>query len=400
MKILHIIGGSPNNGSFKGANILHKALLNLNIDSKILNDTSLEEISKFDKDIITINYNFVKKIKIYLSIFCEKILKSFFLHTPRETFTIGFFGSDITKTNEYKEADLIHIHWLNQGFLNLKSLSKIKKPLIWTMRDMWAFTGGAHYTMDFEYYENSSISKFIKKIKRNTYNKHFKFVAVSKWLKEKAENSDVLKGFDILKIDNNIDLNQFEEISKKNAKNILEIKTKKQIILYGAQNPQSKRKGWDLFLDAIKKIDKSKFFLLIFGNFWSNETLDKIGIEYKSLGYIDDKKLLSATYSCADMFVASSIQDAWPKTFAEAIYCGTPVICFDKTSLSEVVEHKLSGFIVEDFDSDKLKNGILWVSNEIQKGSFKDLNFKKKIMNYDAKIIANKYIELYRKLLN
>ena len=100
------------------------------------------------------------------------------------------------------------------------------------------------------------------------------------------------------------------------------------------------------------------------------------------------------------MFVAFSIQDAWPKTFAEAIYCGTPVICFDKTSLSEVVEHKLSGFIVEDFDSDKLKNGILWVSNEIQKGSFKDLNFKKKIMNYDAKIIANKYIELYRKLLN
>ena len=34
--------------------------------------------------------------------------------------------------------------------------------------------------------------------------------------------------------------------------NILEINTKKQIILYGAQNPQSKRKGWDLFLDAKK----------------------------------------------------------------------------------------------------------------------------------------------------
>ena len=43
----------------------------------------------------------------------------------------------------------------------------------------------------------------------------------------------------------------------------------------------------------LKKIDKSKFFLLIFGNFWSNESLDKIGIEYKSLGYIDDKKLLA-----------------------------------------------------------------------------------------------------------
>ena len=39
IKVLHIVGGPYTNGAFKGANILHKALLELNIDSKILNDT-------------------------------------------------------------------------------------------------------------------------------------------------------------------------------------------------------------------------------------------------------------------------------------------------------------------------------------------------------------------------
>ena len=72
-----------------------------------------------------------------------------------------------------------------------------------------------------------------------------------------------------------------------------------------------------------QKIDKKKYFLLIFGNFWSQKYLDEIGLEYKSLGFINNKKILSTVYSCADIFVASSIEDAWPKTFAESMYCGT-----------------------------------------------------------------------------
>ena len=89
-------------------------------------------------------------------------------------------------------ADIIHIHWLGQGFINLKSLKKVNKPIVWTMRDMWPFTGGSHYTMDFEKYEKSLISKKIKEIKKRNNKKNFKFVAMSEWLKLQAEKSDVL----------------------------------------------------------------------------------------------------------------------------------------------------------------------------------------------------------------
>ena len=36
-KVLHLVGGSLTDGAYKGANILHEALLELNVDSKILN---------------------------------------------------------------------------------------------------------------------------------------------------------------------------------------------------------------------------------------------------------------------------------------------------------------------------------------------------------------------------
>ena len=398
IKVLHVVGGSLTNGAAKGANVLHEALLSLKIDSKLLND-STPKVRNIDKKIIFINDTFFKRIINNIFVYLEKILKSIFLHAPRETFTLGFFGFDITKLKEYKNAHIIHIHWLNQGFIKLGSLSKINKPLVWTMRDMWSFTGGSHYTMDFEKYEKSYISKIIKNFKKKNYNKNFHFIAVSDWLRNKAQKSSTLKEYDIKRIYNNINTNDFDIITKKQAKSFLKISTKKKIILYGAQNPQSKRKGWSIFIRTLKKLDNTKYFLLIFGNFWSQESLDKIGIEYKSLGFINDKKILNNTYSSADLFVASSIEDAWPKTFAEAMYCGTPVVCFDNTSISEIVDHKVNGYIVKNFDADLLKKGIDWLSKEIMKNSFNKNSSRIKISNFSGDVIAKKYIKFYKKIL-
>jgi len=398
IKVLHIVGGSLTNGAAKGANILHQALSKLNIDSQLLNDSPLK-IDNTYENIIFINNTFFKRLINNIFINLEKILKSIYLHSPRETFTLGFFGFDITKLKEYKNADIIHIHWLNQGFITLKSLSKIDKPVVWTMRDMWAFTGGSHYTMDFQKYEKSYVSKLIQAFKKKNYKKNFHFVAISDWLKNKAQNSNVLKEYKVERIYNNIDLENFNSISKNKARSFLEISTKKQIILYGAQNPQSKRKGWDIFVETLKKIDKSKYFLLIFGKFWSQKTLEDIGIEYKNLGFIDDKKKLNTAYSSADFFVTSSIQEAFGKTWAEAMACETPIVCFKNTPASEILDHKVNGYIVKNFNSMELLNGINWMSAKIKNKEYKRVGARNKIMEFDAKIIAQKYINLYENTL-
>tara|TARA_Y100000590_G_scaffold388062_1_gene462105 strand:- start:1920 stop:3122 length:1203 start_codon:yes stop_codon:yes gene_type:complete len=397
IKVLHVVGGPLNYGASKGANILHKALIKLNVDSKLLNDTP---VKNSEKEIIFINKNYLINLISKIFIYLEKILKFLYYSRPKETFTLGFFGFDITKLEEFKDADIIHLHWLNQGFVKLKYLSKTNKPIIWTMRDMWAFTGGPHYLMGFEKYESSFISKIIRKKKKNIYKDNFHFVAVSEWLKNHAEKSDVLNKFKIEKIDNNIEFNKFFNLNKLESRKKLNILTQKKILLYGAQNPQSKRKGWDIFIKTLEKLDKSKYFLLIFGNFWSQKTLDKIGIEYKSLGYINSSEKLNLVYSCSDLFVATSIQDAWPKTFAEAMSCGTPVICFKNTSISEIINHKFNGYIVDNFSSNELKQGIDWILNDDNNDTNFGINARNRAEDFDSKKVAKKYIDLYKTILN
>ena len=399
IKVLHIVGGKFTNGAVKGAKILHEALLENNIESKFVNDTPLNT-KRIDKNIFFVNYTYLNILFNKICVLTEKVLKTLFLHSPRETFTLSFFGRDITKLEEYKTADIIHIHWLNQGFIKLSSISKIKKPVVWTLRDMWAFTGGSHYTMDFEKYEKSKLSTIIKNFKKKSYKKSFYFIAISDWLKNKALQSDVLREFNVERIYNNIDLKKFNNINKKQGKDFLNINTDKKIILYGANNPQSKRKGWDIFVESLKKLDKAKYYLLIFGNFWSHKTLDKIGFEYKSLGFIDDTKILNSVYSCADLFVASSIQDGWPKTFAEAMYCKTPVVCFSNTSIAEIVNHKINGYVVQNFDSNQLKDGIEWLSRAIDNNNLNVESVKNRIEEFGSDKIAKKYIKLYEKILN
>ena len=394
MKILHIVGGSPNDGAFKGAEILHNALLKLNIDSKILNNNPS---SIKNKKIIFLKTSFFQKIFNNFFVIIEKILKLFFLHTPRSTFSFCFFGNDITKLDVYKNADIIHIHWLGEGFISLKSISKIKKPVIWTMRDMWPFTGGPHYTIDFRNYEKGLLSKIIKNYKKKVYKNKIQFVAISNWLKSKAVESDVLKDQEILKIYNNISLEDFKVIEKNFALSKLSIKTKKKIILYGAINPQSTRKGWEIFVEAIKKIDKSKYLLLIFGNFWSEDILKSIGIDYKLLGFVKDKRNLNFVYSCADLFVFTSIQEAFGKTWAESMACNTPVVCFKNTACAEIIDHKINGYVVEGLSPENLIEGIDWTANKINKEK-NDNKIREKIIDLDSQVIAKKYINLYSKI--
>tara|TARA_Y100001935_G_C17273766_1_gene493471 strand:- start:8 stop:1216 length:1209 start_codon:yes stop_codon:yes gene_type:complete len=399
IKVLHVVGGSSKNGAFKGAYILHKALLDLNIDSKVINDLEDKNTNQnLEKGIIYAYKSFFDELSFKVKIFIEKTIKTFFLPSPRETFTLSFFGLDVTKLEEYKNADIIHFHWLNQGFISLKSLSKINKPAVWTMRDMWVFTGGSHYSMDFERYENSYLSNFVKKFKKKVFKDNFQFIAVSNWIKDKAKNSIVLKNREVIKIDNNIEIKDFRVIDKAEARNFLGILTEKKVILYGAQNPQSKRKGWDVFVETLKILDKSNYYLLIFGNFWSQKILDDIGLEYKNLGYIDDQNKLNNIYSSSDIFVGSSLQDAWPKTFAEAMLCGTPVVCFNNTSISEVVDHKKNGYVVENIQPHELKNGIEWLATNNEDKKLSN-NARQKIFEFDSKKIAKKYIDLYMNIL-
>ena len=408
MKILHIVAGDLNGGAARGAYWLHSGLKELNIDSKIFTNS---KITLGDNSVVTINNSKKRKAINIIRGQLDNLFPLFYRKRKIIIFSSGFFGVDFTKTNEYKEADIVHLHWINGSFVNIKHLGKIEKSIVWTMRDMWPMTGGCHYAMECDKYKTGcgnceqlnshssyDLSKFILNRKKKYLPKDMKIVGISHWLSDEAKKSELFKDYDVRTISNNIDSKEFFPVDKDIARKILGIKSSKKIILVGSTNLKDFYKGFDKYLEAIKQLDKEKYFLCFFGNVDKNVVSD-LGFEYKSFGYLNDNISLRLVYSCANVFVAPSLMDAFGKTIAESMGCGTPVVCFDATGPKDIVTHKVDGYKAESFKSDDLSSGIEWILNN---KNYKELCQKvrnKVVREFDSVVAAKKYIELYEEIL-
>ena len=91
----------------------------------------------------------LKELKYTRRFLLDYIFIQFLTIKERGRFSIPYWGVDIANHLLVKEADIIHLHWINQGFFSLKPsvLFKLNKPIVWTFHDMWAFTGGCHYSL-------------------------------------------------------------------------------------------------------------------------------------------------------------------------------------------------------------------------------------------------------------
>ncbi|CAK8711722.1 Glycosyltransferase [Candidatus Electronema halotolerans] len=409
-RILHIVGGELNGGAARGAYWLHLGLKRLGVDSKILTN-SFDTLG--DKDVITVADSTKNKIKVKFYSHLDALPVSLYRNRKEIIFSTGFAGGNIFNTDILKDIDIVHLHWINAGFVNIKYLSCIKKPIVWTMRDMWPMTGGCHYTMGCNSYSSNcgqcpqlgsklsfDISSLIIARKKKYFPKTIKLVGISSWLSECAQQSSLFHEFDIQTISNNIDTTQFFPVDKIVARNILGIPQDVKVILAGATNLENFYKGFDKFLAAITYLPNDKIHVVFLGTL-SQGALKKINFPCTNLGYLHDTVSLRIAYSAADVFVAPSIMDAFGKTLAEAMSCGTPTVCFDATGPKDIVDHKQNGFRAKPFDPKDLAYGIQWLlhQDEQQYRKISD-NAKEKVKKYfDNYVIAKRYKKLYSSIL-
>ena len=45
-------------------------------------------------------------------------------------------------------ADIVNIHWATDGFMSIREIGRIQKPVVWSIYDMWPFCGTEHYGTD------------------------------------------------------------------------------------------------------------------------------------------------------------------------------------------------------------------------------------------------------------
>lgn len=409
IKVLHLVGSELAAGASRGAYSLHRSLLAKGIHSRILSDNSA---SLSDETVFTISNNQMERWARIWRWKVEVFPLRFYPNREKIIFSTGFGGYDFTKSSAFAEATIIHLHWINGGFVSMRQLRNINKPIIWTMRDMWPMTGGCHYSMGCEKYIDHcgkcpqlhsttrfDLSRIVNNSKQKYIPKSVKLVGISRWLSECAKESSLFKSHDVRTISNNIDTQEFFPVEKSIARLILEIKTDKKIILAGAQKLSDFYKGFDKFLAAIGHLDKSKYHLCFFGNI-NRQLLTELEFSFSEFGFLHDTVSLRLAYSAADVFVAPSIMEAFGKTLAEAMACGTPVVCFDATGPRDIVDHMVNGYRAIPFDPVDIARGIEWICHHENSAELARSARSKSIAFFDSSIIADQYIELYQDMLD
>ncbi len=411
MKILIINKSDTTGGAAIAARRLKDALQANNHEVKMLVQ---EKLSNDSSILSTTTGKFKKYYNLWLFIL-ERLY--FLFHEKskdiRFAFSPAIAGEDISKHPLVKEADVIHIHWFNQGYLSLKSLKKLlklNKKIVWTLHDMWAFTGGCHYAGNCSNFEISCGNcKFLKKpgqkdlssriLKRKQKileNSNLQIVTCSNWLANKARKSSLLKNIDVKAIPNPIDISVFKPSDKSELRNQLNLPQEKKLILFGAANIMDERKGLKYLVEALKKLKEKNTQLaeeseiLLFGK--SNEEfLKQLPLKINNLGLIFGEQNIAKVYAAADVFVLPSLEDNLPNTVMESLACGTPVVAFDTGGIPEMIGHKKNGYLSEYKSVEDLLNGLIYVLTT-------DLTEETKKFNssFLQKNVAQKYFEVYK----
>jgi glycosyltransferase involved in cell wall biosynthesis len=403
MKILHISGASKDSGAGYAALMTHNALIKNEVNSKIL---YLVGENKLNSNIYHYSSgSTIKKIKRFAVTNLDRLLTWIYFNKKNQIFSPGIFGLKHSNSKLFEWAEIIHIHWSNHGFININEIESWNKPVIWTLRDMWAFTGGCHYSFDCDKYQlkcgscsvlgsfnkhDLSTLVFENKIK-HLFKSPILWVAISNWIKNKATSSTLLKNKSIPVIFSGIDCNVFKLTDINKSRDFFNLPYDKKIILIGAGNLREKYKGFEYVINTLNIIDKD-YLIVTFGSGQINKS--EIPQKIINLGYIRNSKELSKLYNSADVFFAPSIAEAFGKTFAEAQACGLPVLCFDETGPAEIVEHLKSGYISKfKRETDLLKGINFCLSTDFDRSYIA----KRALKLFDINKTAIDYINLYKK---
>ena len=402
MKVGIVSNSDIDGGAARASYRLHQALKKYGTKSKMI-----VALKKSD-DITVLS---ASKFKQYFHYGMLSIFNGFFL--KKKSSKIGYcslniFGSFVSKilSSLAKEnaIDVVNLHWINKETLSIKDISHIKKPIVMTLHDMWAFSSCEHYTQegmyDFKMKGSNDFSSLLDKYlisqKLKYWNKnHITIVTPSDWLSQAAKKSLVFKGFDVFTIPNAIDTSVYKPVSKELSRMQLNLPLNKYIIGFGAiGGGEDPRKGFDLLVQSINRLSddvKKKSVCVVVGQSKPHDALN-IDMEVIYLGRLNDDFSLRIFYDALDVMVVPSRQENLPQTATESISCGTPVSAFKVTGLVNAVKHKHTGYLADEFDINDLATGIEWcIENKLAEQCRAYA-----LQHWSEEVIAQQYTALFK----
>jgi glycosyltransferase involved in cell wall biosynthesis len=414
--ILHLSTFHLEGGAGVAATRLHRALLRNGEDSHML-ISGVKDSEPGVTDLITTNWESRKSFYRFVE---ERIY--FFPQekdsSVRFAFSPAVAGIDISKHPLVQQADIIHLHWVNFGFLSMASLDRLfalGKPVVWTLHDMWTFTGGCHYSRGCDNYlthceycpylakpdlYDISFSQFEKKTEIYT-NANLTLVSPSNWLNNLTKQAALTQNLTSACIPNCIDTDFFTPGDQHKIRAELGLPTDKKLLLFAGANTQDPRKGFVYFKEAMEKYsaEKQDVEVLIFGKS-GNNSFDAFPVPVHYLGKITEPKQMVQVYNAADMIIVPSLEDNLPNTIMEAMACGTPAVGFATGGIPEMIDHLSNGYVADLKSANSLTDGINWVLEQNSDKSVSLAARQKVISTYSEPIVTSQYSRLYTDMLH
>ena len=333
-------------------------------------------------------------------------------------------GTDVTALPEFSEADIIHLHWVNQGMLSLRDLGRILasgKPVVWTMHDLWPATGICHYPRQCPSYREAEgcrqcpilrsrkrhgLAHRVFQQKMRLYKTgHITFVGCSRWIADMARESRLLQGQTVVSIPNPINTSLFRPHDKQAARARCGLPQEGRLLLFGSVKITDKRKGIDYLVEACRLLARQKpelrqtMGVVLFGNDSNVEQVSTL-LPFRTygLGYIRDEHRLVDIYNAVDLYVTPSLEDNLPNMIMEAMACGTPCVGFNTGGIPEMIDHLHNGYVARYQSAEDLANGICWTLNEGDYQSLSEQAVRKVAARYAEPVVARQFIELYNRL--
>lgn len=315
-------------------------------------------------------------------------------------------------------CDVISLHWF-AGFLDYRAFFSAvprRTPVVWTLHDMSAFTGGCHYDHDCGRYTDrcgacpqlgssnpTDLSYHIWRRKREIFEhvepERLHIITPSRWLAEETKRSTALyERFPVSAIPNSIDTEEFAPRDRRAARSVLGIPQHAKVVFFSAAEMDNRRKGFALLAQALLGLgDLDDLFLISLG---SREMSVGAQIPHLHLGSIDSDRLLSVLYSAADLFVIPSLQDNLPNSVLEAMACGTPVVGFGVGGISEMLRANVTGLLALPQDVASLRAAILQVLADPATQARMAANCRRiAVEEYALEVQARRYAGLYEGIL-
>jgi len=416
MKVLLVSTSDIEGGAARAAYRLQQGFQTVGINSQMLVQTKASD----DQAVFASSSRFSKVVtKLKLTEHTDAVVLKRYSRSSRALFSPQWVPDRVASAVTKLNSDIINLHWTCKGFLKVETVSKFRQPIVWTLHDMWAFTGGCHYTEDCDRYtkrcgscpqlqsdRDRDLSRWVLQRKSRAWKDlNLTIVTPSSWLAECARASSLFQNTRVEVISNGLDLRTYKPCDRTLARHWLNLRQDKKLVLFGAALLEDSRKGFALLEQALMRLGTTehsdKIELVMFGSAKpSYRSLEqKFKVHY--LGRFNDDVSLALVYAAVDVFVAPSIQDNLPNTVLEALSCGTPCVAFKIGGMPDLIEHQQNGYLAQPFDVDDLAQGIVWVlQNSERHQKLCDRARQKAEQDFTLERQAYQYTALFKELLD